>query len=212
MAETTLKKLKYQGSDIQVESAIRDGNGNNIVDTYGTKSEILAGIPILELTENSGTLTDAQYALVNNLCVIKKGDNWYWKESESEYYIYYRNISHLDNTATTFSQSLIAISKTNKSYSTGSITRNFPHLYKHYLTTNLGVTIIISTRSTTLVNVLDNNLWSALEEAIKVNVNGTSTLINFSYTDKVNVRYFDGDTLTSGSFTSITADTITQLI
>ena len=41
MSQKTLKKIKYGGSDVQVESAIRDGNGNVIATTYATKNELV---------------------------------------------------------------------------------------------------------------------------------------------------------------------------
>lgn len=55
MAQRTLKKLQYDGSDVVVEVANRDGNGNVITSTYATQSALTTGLAAKQNTLTAGT-------------------------------------------------------------------------------------------------------------------------------------------------------------
>lgn len=68
MAEQILKKLKYGGSEVQVESAIRDGAGKIIADTYSTKAELTAAQQSIadRISPIETNVTDLQNNTVKN--------------------------------------------------------------------------------------------------------------------------------------------------
>lgn len=68
MAEQILKKLKYGGSEVQVESAIRDGLGKNIAETYSTKAELAAAQQAIDgrISPIETNVTDLQNNTVKN--------------------------------------------------------------------------------------------------------------------------------------------------
>ena len=64
MASQTLKKIKYDNKEVQVESAIRDGDGNVIKDTYLKSADIPTKVSDLTndsgFTSNAGTVTSVR--------------------------------------------------------------------------------------------------------------------------------------------------------
>jgi len=68
MSQRTLKKLQYDGSDVVVEVANRDGNGNVITSTYATKSEVTTGLSGKQPNLTAGTGID----ITNNVISVVK--------------------------------------------------------------------------------------------------------------------------------------------
>lgn len=56
MASNTLKKLKYDNKEVQVESAVRDGSGNEITATYQTKLPTVVNDRYLHTNSSTGAL------------------------------------------------------------------------------------------------------------------------------------------------------------
>ena len=74
------------------------------------------GFDVLELSDTSGTLTDAQYTLaLSNQCVIKVGTQYYYKDIDSQYYLVYKAATRVGANDTYVEN--ITITKADKTWS-----------------------------------------------------------------------------------------------
>lgn len=81
----TYKKLTYDGSKVQVESAIRDGNGKRIDTNYALKSEIPTNVSQLTndsgYTTNTGTVTTTGTITANQIPLFNANSSTVLKQS-----------------------------------------------------------------------------------------------------------------------------------
>lgn len=106
-----VKPTIFKGN-VYVEGGKLYVNGKEVsTDDYDDK-----GFDVLELTDTSGTLTDAQYTLaLSNQCVIKVGTQYYYKDIDSQYYLVYKAATRVGSNDTYVEN--ITITKADKTWS-----------------------------------------------------------------------------------------------